>query len=128
MITLFGRYRWARLPFGLKVSSEIFQRKLTEAVGDLNGTFTIAVTFLSSTFYTITYNFVSMKCYFFQSDFFLLIIQYNFLFFASFMQFGKFHLVIARSFVVGLTTPIKIKYISSVSNFRTSRTDVYLAN
>ena len=42
MITLFGRYRWARLPFGLKVSSEIFQRKLTEAVGDLNGTFTIA--------------------------------------------------------------------------------------
>jgi hypothetical protein len=26
----------------LKVSSEIFQRKLTEAVGDLNGTFTIA--------------------------------------------------------------------------------------
>jgi hypothetical protein len=42
MITLFGRYRWARLPFGLKVSSEIFQRKLTEAVGDMNGTFTIA--------------------------------------------------------------------------------------
>jgi hypothetical protein len=26
----------------LKVSSEIFQRKLTEAVDDLNGTFTIA--------------------------------------------------------------------------------------
>jgi hypothetical protein len=42
MITLFERYRWARLPFGWKVSSEIFQRKLTEAVGDLNGTFTIA--------------------------------------------------------------------------------------
>jgi hypothetical protein len=42
MITPFGRYRWARLPFGLKVSSEIFQRHLTEAVGDLNGTFTIA--------------------------------------------------------------------------------------
>jgi hypothetical protein len=42
MITPFGRYRWAQLPFGLKVSSEIFQRKLTEAVGDLNGTFTIA--------------------------------------------------------------------------------------
>ena len=35
-------FRWTRLPFGLKVSSEIFQRKLTEAVGDLNGTFTIA--------------------------------------------------------------------------------------
>ena len=28
MITPFGRYRWKRLPFGLKVSSEIFQRKL----------------------------------------------------------------------------------------------------
>ena len=25
MITPFGRYSWARLPFGLKVSSEIFQ-------------------------------------------------------------------------------------------------------
>jgi hypothetical protein len=30
------------LAFHLKVSSEIFQRNLTEAVGDLNGTFTIA--------------------------------------------------------------------------------------
>ena len=42
MITPFGRYRCARLPFGLKVSSEIFQIQFTEAVGDLNGTFTIA--------------------------------------------------------------------------------------
>ncbi|CAC5397951.1 unnamed protein product [Mytilus coruscus] len=42
MITPFGRYRWARLPFGLKVSSEIFQRKLTEALGDIEGVFTIA--------------------------------------------------------------------------------------
>ena len=33
MITPFGRYRWNRLPFGLKVSSEIFQRKLNEALG-----------------------------------------------------------------------------------------------
>ncbi|KAK3091320.1 hypothetical protein FSP39_018897 [Pinctada imbricata] len=39
MITPFGRYRWARLPFGLKVSSEIFQRKLNEALQDLEGTF-----------------------------------------------------------------------------------------
>jgi hypothetical protein len=116
MITPFGRYRWAQLPFGLKVSSEIFQRKLTEAVGDLNGTFTIAddiiiagcgqtdeeakpLTFLSSTFYTITYNFVSMKCYFFQSDFFLFIGQYNILFFAS-CKFAKFGLVIALSLFV----------------------------
>lgn len=42
MITPFGRFRWARLPFGLKVSSEIFQRKLHEAIGDLNGIFSIA--------------------------------------------------------------------------------------
>ena len=42
MITPFGRYRWARLPFGLKVSSEIFQRKLNEVLGDLDGVFTIA--------------------------------------------------------------------------------------
>lgn len=42
MITPFGRFRWARLPFGLKVSSEIFQRKLHEAIGDLNGVFSIA--------------------------------------------------------------------------------------
>lgn len=42
MITPFGRYRWTRLPFGLKVSSEIFQRKLNEAIGDLDGVFVIA--------------------------------------------------------------------------------------
>ena len=42
MITPFGRYRWARLPFGLKVSSEIFQRMLTEAIQDLDGVFPLA--------------------------------------------------------------------------------------
>ena len=42
MITPFGRYRWLRLPFGLKVSSEIFQRRMTEALGDLPQTFCIA--------------------------------------------------------------------------------------
>ena len=42
MITPYGRYRWARLPFGLNVSSEIFQRKLNEALEGLDGTFTIA--------------------------------------------------------------------------------------
>ncbi|KAL5017694.1 hypothetical protein ScPMuIL_005222, partial [Solemya velum] len=41
MITPFGRYRWTRLPFGLKVSSEIFQRKLDEALGNLGGVFCI---------------------------------------------------------------------------------------
>lgn len=42
MITAFGRYKWERLPFELKVSSEIFQRKLNEALGDLDDIFTIA--------------------------------------------------------------------------------------
>ena len=37
MITPFGRFRWARLPFGLSVSSEIFQKRLTEALDGLKG-------------------------------------------------------------------------------------------
>ena len=37
MITPFGRYMWKRLPFGLKVSSEIFQRTIDEALGNLKG-------------------------------------------------------------------------------------------
>ena len=41
MITPFGRFRWTRLPFGLNVSSEIFVRKLNEALSGLEGTFTI---------------------------------------------------------------------------------------
>jgi hypothetical protein len=41
MIIPFGRYRWARMPFGLNISSEIFQRKLNEAFGNLEGIFTI---------------------------------------------------------------------------------------
>ena len=42
MITPFGRYRWKRLPFGLKVSSENFQRKLNDIVFDLPGVFAFA--------------------------------------------------------------------------------------
>ena len=30
---------WKRIPFGLRVSSEIFQRKIDEALGDLDGIF-----------------------------------------------------------------------------------------
>ena len=41
MITPFGRYRWKRLPFGLKVSSKIFQRKLDEALEGLKGVFSV---------------------------------------------------------------------------------------
>ena len=41
MITPFGRYRWKRLPFGLEVSGEIFQRKLDEALGGLKGVFSV---------------------------------------------------------------------------------------
>ena len=41
MITPFGHYMWKRLPFGSNVSSEIFQRKIDEALGDLDGVFNI---------------------------------------------------------------------------------------
>ena len=42
MITPFGRYCWNRLPFGLKVSSEIFQKRLTAALSGLHVVFAIA--------------------------------------------------------------------------------------
>lgn len=40
--TPFGRYRWLRLPFGTSVSSEMFQRRLYQAIGDLRGILNIA--------------------------------------------------------------------------------------
>ena len=40
--TPFGRYRWQRLPFGLKVSSEIFQKRLHQALEGLDGVRCIA--------------------------------------------------------------------------------------
>lgn len=36
-ITPWGRFRWIRLPFGIKVSSEIFQKRLHQAIGGLKG-------------------------------------------------------------------------------------------
>ena len=42
MITPMGRYRWTRLPFGLKVSSEIFQKRLHHALNDLEGVVCVA--------------------------------------------------------------------------------------
>ena len=42
MITPYGRYRWNRLSFGLKVSSEIFQKRHHAALSNLNGDFAIA--------------------------------------------------------------------------------------
>lgn len=38
----FGRFKWNRLPFGLSVSSEIFARKVYEALDGLEGVFCIA--------------------------------------------------------------------------------------
>lgn len=35
--TPFGRYRWKRLPFGTSVSSEIFQKRLNDALEGLDG-------------------------------------------------------------------------------------------
>ncbi|GAB1598786.1 hypothetical protein Ahia01_000155800 [Argonauta hians] len=40
--TCFGRYRWLRLPFGLSVSSEIFQKKLNQELLGLSGVLCIA--------------------------------------------------------------------------------------
>ena len=40
--TCFGRYRWLRIPFGLSVASEIFQKKLASALGGLEGIICIA--------------------------------------------------------------------------------------
>ena len=40
--TPWGRYRWLRLPFGLAVSSEIFQKRLQMALDGLEGVVCIA--------------------------------------------------------------------------------------
>ena len=40
--TLYGRYRWLRLPFGLSVSSEIFQKRLHQELQGLPGVKCIA--------------------------------------------------------------------------------------
>jgi hypothetical protein len=40
--TCFGRYRWLRLPFGTSVSSEIFQKRLLDALDGLPGIACIA--------------------------------------------------------------------------------------
>ena len=42
MATPFGRYCWARLPFGLKISAEVFQRKLSQALEGLTGVICVA--------------------------------------------------------------------------------------
>ena len=45
MLTTFathGRYRWVRLPFGLCVSSEIFQKQGNQALDGLDGIVNIA--------------------------------------------------------------------------------------
>ena len=42
IITSFGHYRWQCLPFGMNVSSEIFQRKLNECLTGLSNVVCIA--------------------------------------------------------------------------------------
>ena len=41
-VTPFGRYKWPRLPFGLNVSSEIFQKRLNMALEVLEGVMCVA--------------------------------------------------------------------------------------
>ena len=40
--TCFGRYRWLRLPFGTSISSEIFQKRLLQALDGLTGVVCVA--------------------------------------------------------------------------------------
>ena len=40
--TEYGRFRWLRLPFGLSVSAEMFQKRLIEALAGLEGVICIA--------------------------------------------------------------------------------------
>ena len=35
--TLFGRYRWLRLPFGIKTATEVYQRRIHESLQGLSG-------------------------------------------------------------------------------------------
>ena len=42
MTTPFDRYRWKRLPFGRKVSSEIFQKRLLQALEGISGIMCVA--------------------------------------------------------------------------------------
>ena len=44
--TPFGRYRWCRLPFGLSVFSEIFQKRVNQALAGLEGVLDIVDDFL----------------------------------------------------------------------------------
>ena len=39
--TPFGRYRWKRIPFGISVASEIFEKRLNQALDRLDGLLTI---------------------------------------------------------------------------------------
>ena len=48
--TLFGRYRWARMPFGNSSAPEVWQRCMHEFVEDLEGVEVIADDFLIAGF------------------------------------------------------------------------------
>ena len=39
--TPYGRYRWKRLPFGVSVASEIFQKRLNQVLDRLDGLLTV---------------------------------------------------------------------------------------
>ena len=39
--TPYGRYRWKRLPFGVSVAGEIFQKRLNQALDRLDGLLTV---------------------------------------------------------------------------------------
>ena len=42
MNTIMGKFRWTRLPFGVSLASEVFQKRILDNLHDLEGTFVIA--------------------------------------------------------------------------------------
>ena len=44
--TLFGRFRWFRMPFGISSAPEVWQRKMHEAIEGLQGVEVIVDDFL----------------------------------------------------------------------------------
>ena len=45
--TPFGRYRWKRMPFGIRSAPEVFQRKMHELIEGLRGVEAVSYTHLT---------------------------------------------------------------------------------
>ena len=63
--TPFGRFRWARLPFGISIAPEIFQRKMHELIEGLEGVEVVADDFLVHGIDAKTHEYASTRSLFF---------------------------------------------------------------